>query len=313
MASKWLNKKKFKEFAEQKANENDNTNDNENQMYYRKWRNPVMGNHGKPKEYEIRLIPDKDNELYQGYFYHMFQVGETWKYFKCPKTEGLDKYCPWCQIAQILYKGTASDKKKARDYSRKQKFVSNVFIVNDPRDSEETDEERKVSGTVRLYEFPPTVEKMFKKEVTDKKNGYGMDIFNPEEDGYNFILTIEAKKPDANGKVWPDYSQSMFNRRPSPIADSEEELEKIMETRISVKEYLDSLAIDAEEHKKLLKAEMIWDDVCDEFERRMGVSESKKVDSSDKETVEDDKTDDNITNIDIDGDDDELLNELDNL
>ena len=283
--SKWLNKKKFKEWDEQKSTEQDNSN--ENQSFYKKWINPKMGGVGKPREYEFRLLPDTDGSGYKGYFYHMFQVGEKWEFFSCPKTEGLECYCPWCQITQILYKGNASDKKKAGDYKRKQKYVSNVFIVNDPRDADESDDERKVSGTVRLYEFPPTVEKMFKSEITDKKNGYGEAIFDPEEEGYNFLLKIEAKKPDANGKTWPDYSPSMFARKPSAIADDEDDLDELMESRIELTEYIGSLEKTPEEHKKILKEEMVWDDVEGEFNAKFVPSEAPKKDEGTGDDVPD--------------------------
>lgn len=283
--SKWLDKKKFKEWDEQKSTEQDNTN--ENQSFYKKWMNPKMGGQGKPKEYEFRLLPDLDGSGYKGYFYHMFQVGETWKFFSCPKTHGLDKYCPWCQITQLLYKGTASDKKKAGDYKRKQKYVSNVYIVNDPRDADESDDERKVSGSVRLYEFPMTVEKMFKKEITDKKNGYGQSIFDPEEDGVNFMLAIEAKKPDANGKVWPDYTPSMFNRRPSEMIEDGGDLDEVMEARVELAEYIDSLGLTSDEHKSLLKEEMVWDDVEDEFNAKFSYKEDTPAKEEYKGTGDD--------------------------
>lgn len=322
--SKWLNKKKFKEWDEQKSNEQEENN--ENQSFYKKWINPKMGSYGKPKEYEFRLLPNLDGGGYKGYFYHMFQVGENWKFFLCPKTNGMDCYCPWCQITQILYKGNASDKKKAGDYRRKQKFVSNVYILNDPRDADESDDERKVSGTVRLYEFPPTVEKMFKKEITDKKNGYGQSIFDPEEKGVNFVLAIEAKKPDANSKVWPDYTPSMFNRRPSAMVDSDDQLDELMESRIDLAEYIKSLELSVDEHKKVLKEEMVWGDVESEFikkftdgdEKEEGMGDDvpifdkeddtpepeKKIASSKKKEEKSDDSDDT---------DSDLLDELENL
>lgn len=309
--SKWLDKKKFKEWDEKKSTEQEDTTDN--QSFYNKWRNPTMGSVGKPKEYEFRLLPDTDGSGYKGYFYHMFLVGETWKFFLCPKTNGLDCYCPWCQITQILYKGTASDKKKASDYKRKQKYVSNIFIINDPRDLEQTDDSRRVNGTVRLYEFPPTVEKMFKSEVTDKKNGYGAQIFNPEEDGFNFLLKIEAKKPDQNQKVWPDYAPSMFARRPSAIADSDQQLEDIMASRIPLEEYIKSLELPIDEHKKMLKEEMVWDDVESEFNKRLGSEKDETSSPKKEERTETKKTETKKTETKEQDDDSALLDELDSL
>ena len=272
--SKWLNKESFTKFADKKANESDEKDSTP--TFFRKWNNPKAGPNGKPKEYEIRLLPSTDGGGYSEYYYHMFQSGEQWKYFLCTKTHGIDSYCPFCQVSQILYKGNANDKKKAKEYMRKQKFVSNIYIVNDPRDSEETDDNRKVSGTVRLYEFPPTVEKLFKAEITDKRSGYGMAIMDPEETGVNFLLRIESKKPDANGKVWPDYAPSMFARKPSQMVE-ESELEGIMASRIDLDEYLKGLELSVDEYKSILLAEMIWDDCEEQFLKHFGGGNNKVV------------------------------------
>jgi hypothetical protein len=279
--SKWVNTEKFDDFREERENDKQKENPI---TFARKYPNPKMGDQNRPHEYHLRLLPDPDGNFYKKYFYHMFQSGESWHYIVCPKTHGMDNYCPWCAITQLLYQGSSADKKKASQYKRRDRYVGNVFVEKDPRDANENDPEKKFAGKTFLYEFPATVEGQIRKEITDTENGWGYVIFDPEE-GHNLILRIGAKKPDPNGKVWPDYSQTTFAKRPSAIADSDTEIEEIMESVQSIDEYIENSMWEADAHENLLKSEMVWEDVeddfCRHFETALDVSESQEDDDSD--------------------------------
>ena len=267
--SKWVNTEKFEEFREERQEDKSKENDS---VFARKWRNPVMGTLAKPNEYQVRMIPDPDGNFYKKYFYHMFKSGEKWCFVMCPKTNGMECYCPWCAITQLLFQGSEADKKRAQQYKRKEKFVGNTYVVHDPRDANEQDESKHYVGKTFLYEFPATVEGQIKKEITDTENGWGPVIFDPEE-GHNLLLRIGAKKADSNGKSWPDYSQTSFTKKPSAIADNGEEINTIMETTQSITEYLEKSMWSVEKHEELLKSEMVWDDVETEFIRHMKADE----------------------------------------
>lgn len=263
--SKWLKKEEYEMFAGNKAKEAEQAQDDTVGGFYQKWKNPTMGTQEKANEYKVRLLPDPVSGFYKKYMYHGFMSGEKFKYMLCPKTHGLDKYCAFCEATKILYQGNESDKRKAKDYKRKDRYVSNVFIVDDPRDATVKDEKYKVNGTVRLYEFPATVESKISNEVTDTEQGYGLSIFDPEE-GFDFILKIKAKPKDNNGKEWPDYGDTIFARRANAIGEGAA-LDAIMESRVDLDKYIDSMALPVDELEKLLKAEMLWDDVGASFER----------------------------------------------
>lgn len=268
--SKWINTDKFEQFKEERSN--DNTESKSDVTFARKWPNPVMGSQGKPKEYHIRLLPDVKGNFYKKIHYHMFQSGESWNFIMCPKTENFDNYCPWCQLTQILYQGGDSDKSRAQQYKRKDKFVGNIFVVKDPRDADQQDESKHFTGKTFLYEFPATIEQLIKKEITDTENGWGFKIFDPE-DGHNLIISIGAKKADQKGKVWPDYSLTTFAKRPSSIGD---DIDAIMGTTQDIMEYVDNSMKTPEEHATVLKSEMVYEDVKDQFVRFMGASMEKK-------------------------------------
>jgi len=278
--SKWVDTEKFENFK--KEREEDKSEKKDNITFARRYPNPKMGSHDKPKEYHVRLLVDNNKDFYKKYHYHMFESGDQWVFIMCPKTKDMDAYCPWCQATQILYKGSSSDKKKAYNYKRKDKYVGNIFVVKDPRDVDENDPDKKLAGKTFLYEFPQTIETLVRKEITDVENGWGYVIFDPE-DGHNLIISIGAKKPDKNGKVWPDYSLTTFAKRPSAIADTEEGIQEIMDTCQDISEYIDKSMLSPEDHKKYLKAEMLWDDVEDHFMRHMAEQQEEKPSDDDEE------------------------------
>lgn len=140
-------------------------------------------------------------------------------------------------------------------------------MIDDPRDSQ-AEESRKVSGTVRLYEFPATIEGKIRTQITDEEEGRGAAIFDPE-DGYNFLVKVALKKPDSDGTQWPTYEMSEFSLNKNAIADSSEKIKEIMDSVYDLSEYLKSIEMDVETHKKLLKEEMLFEDVQDQFERYM--------------------------------------------
>lgn len=317
--SKWINKEAFEKFQSQKKQEADNQQFSDTKRSDIVWQTPEKGTEQTPKVYEGRFIPDADGEFYKKFYYHMFKSGEKWAFIICPKTDNFDNYCPWCSVTSKLYMGTDSDKSLAYNYKRKEKFVGNFYIVDDPRDSSR-DEENKVNGTVKLYEFPKKIESVLKQQITDVKHGLGYSIFDPEE-GYNFILKVLSTKPQKDKKVWPDYTTSMFSYEKSRLG-SDSEISTIMKSTHGLNKYIESLKKSDDFIIKTLKDELMYDMVSDEIERN--TSKAKVV----TKTVEEDDIDDsqwskepevkveevtdNVqSSLNDDISDDELLDELD--
>ena len=317
--SKWIKKELFKNFTKEKKEEAEAPQGFGLRRSELVWETPQKGSSERPKVYEGRFLPDKKGGFYRKYSYHMFQSGEKWAFILCPKTNGMDNYCPFCSSTSKLYQGTAADKKMAYNYKRKEKFVVNFFLVNDPRDPER-DEDNRVNGKVRLYEFPQKVEMKLKEEITDTKNGYGFRIFDPSEEGHNFILKVLATKKDPNGNVWPDYSSSQFARISESLG-TDDEIEKIMKQCVDLEDYIKSLEVGQERMIEVLKTEMLWDLVGEEYSKVIGLTAEKEekqddIDDSawdkpkeevtpEDEVTVDEKSDDDLS-------DDALLAELEN-
>lgn len=258
--SKWIDENLFNQFVEQKAKEADKPAGPRRSEIV--WKTPERGTPDKPKVYEGRFLPDKKGNFYMKYHYHMFYSGEKWNFLLCDKTFDFENFCPWCAVTSKLYMGNSEDKKRATEYKRKEKFVSNFFIIDDPRDAEN---EEKVAGSVKIYEFPGKVESKLKSEITDTKHGLGPAIFDPSGEGFSFILKVRSTKPK-DGKTWPDYSDSLFARKPSALGD-DSEIQAVMDSRYDLEEYVRGMTREETDTITLLKAEMVFDFIKDEWDR----------------------------------------------
>jgi len=325
MGSKWINNELFGKFQEQKKNEKDKpTGGTGLRRSELAWKNPEKGTVDRAKIYVGRFLPDPKGQFYKKYHYHMFKVGEQWTFFMCPKTFHFDNYCPWCSASSKLYTGTKADKQQAYQFKRKEKFLGNWFVIDDPRDAEAESEESKVGGSVRVYEFPGKIEKKIKEQVTDVNNGLGPLVFDPGEDGFDFILKVTSTIKDKRGQVWPDYGLSEFGRKPHAIADTDKEIKTIMDSTIDLDEYLQNMERDDEDVIEALKATMVWDLVGAEYNKAKGVQKAVVTEPEDDipnfeenqssvKVVEEEPTDNTSNDGDDELSDEMLMKELESM
>ena len=297
--SKWINKELFVKFKEQVTSRPTD----ETSTFTKKWNKLVMGTVDAPMVYEGRFLPDKTgNPAYKKYHYHMFESGGGWEFFLCPKTYGDNVFCGFCLASKKLWSGTESDKKAASKYKRNDRFVANFYIVSDPRDKDipadaENREDKVASGKVKLFEFPPKLESKVAQELKDEKEGLGEKIFDPGEDGNNFIIKIKATKRDKNNKVWPDYSDSKFSIKSYPLG-TDKEIKLMLEQCENLDSYLKSIEKPPTEIKKLLQQEMLMDFVSTEWKRNILGDDVNKSPENEMENVTDVPWDDDLSDLD---------------
>lgn len=274
--SKYVRKDLFAKFKEQVQQE---STPSERKGPSNKFPNPAPG------EYKFRFLPDKTGEqFYKKYFYHMFQVGDKWTFIMCPKTFDFEAYCPLCAVANKLYKtGNESDKKEAGRFKRKEKFVSNIYVLSDPRDVDK-DDEMKQGGKVKLYEFGTKLESQIRASVMDEEEGVGLGAFDPES-GYNFTLRVTETKPGPDGKKWLSFDTSSFARNQTAIADNDEEIEKIMEGTFDLNKYLEAMKANEEEVIDIIKEEQVYELIQDEYERIVAKRNKKSTTAAPKNEV----------------------------
>jgi hypothetical protein len=311
MKGKWIDKDLFAKYVETKEQEAEPKGQGMRRSDF-VWPTPAAGTADKPKVYEGRLLQDPKGLFTKKYYYHMWKSGEKMVFVLCPKTDDFNNWCALCAVTSKLYTGTDTDKKLASDVKRKERHVANFYIVDDPRDKEIDDDEKKHSGKVKIYEFPGKLESKVKQEVTDKKEGLGAAIFDPSAEGYNLIIKIATTKADKNNKTYPDYSNSTFSRRSSSLG-TDKEIDAIMKSRYSLKEYLDGMKTEDEALQTLLKNERLWEMIQDEWARNKGGS-SVKTNGAKTSTPNLDKKEEDVPDFsDTDTSDADLLAELDKI
>jgi hypothetical protein len=267
--SKWINKELFSKYTEEKEKETTEKSSTMRRSEF-VWQSPQAGTSEKAKVYEGRFLPDKNGRFTKKYFYHMWKSGDKWNFYLCPKTHDIGTFCPVCSVVSSLYTGTTEDKQTAFKMKRKERHVGNFYIVDDPRDKETDDATKHVNGKVKLYEFPSKLESKVKNEILDTKEGLGLDIFDPGEDGHNIIIKIKSTKPDAKGNTYPDYADSIFSRKANALASNDKGIKEIMESTYSIDDYIKGLEISKEDTIALLKKELLWDMVESEWNKNNG-------------------------------------------
>lgn len=290
----WINDDLFKKFKEQ-VQEEESKNINDNVDFSVLWQKPVKGTSKKPEKYVVRLVPDKNKDLFKSEHFHFFKVEDNWKFYLCPKTFDNEAYCPFCAVTAKLYKGTDEDKKLASQYKRKEQYITNAYIVSDPRD-EDRDDDKKVNGTIKIYEFPKVLKNIIQESMLDDDLNIGINAYNPYSDGYDFIIKIGAKDKDKSGQEWPDYSLSSFSRQQYPILEDDEDIDELMKTTHDLTEYLKSRKASESAMIDTLKELLLYPLIKDDYEKRLEL-QGKTIT---KEKIVEEQSDEEEAPFDID-------------
>lgn len=176
------------------------------------WKPSLIGN--KETNYTLRFLPRVSTETglsWVTYWMHYVDLpgGKRKLIEMCPIT--IKKKCPICEdVSRLFNSGNPYDEKKGKERFRKSAYAANIFVVDDPRDKGAN------IGKVMIWKYGWKLHGTFKAAI-DK---LGLVFFDPFA-GANLLLSL---KPQGD---WADYSGSMF-APPSPLASSEEEMEKIL-------------------------------------------------------------------------------------
>ena len=175
----------------------------------------------------IRFLPeppqDEDGLPWVKMFRHGFQGPGGWLIDDCRTT--LNEKCPVCEYnTQLWNSGIEANKKIARDQKRKLTYVSNIYVVEDPKHPEN-------NGKVFLFKYG--------KSIFDKINGAMNPEFEDEKPlnpfdlwkGANFKLKI--RKVDG----FQNYDKSEFDSS-GPLLNDDDALEKIWQSEYSLQEQI---------------------------------------------------------------------------
>lgn len=161
----------------------------------------------------IRFLPSPDtDEPFIQLFAHGFQNNGKFFIHNCPTTKG--KTCPVCDSNKQLWNsGLDSDKDIARDRKRRQSFISNILVVNDPANPDN-------NGKVFLFKYGKKIhEKVLDAMIPEDITESPVDVFNMFE-GVNFKLKIKKVAGYTN------FDSSVFDQKVTAICDGKEDLMK---------------------------------------------------------------------------------------
>jgi hypothetical protein len=155
-------------------------------------------------------------------FFHMFRRADgKFIYTMCPTTLDEKAPCPICEKAKRLFatKDKADEEAAFKIYRKKRYFV-NVYVKADPRGVDQCQ-----TGKVAVYEFGKKLFDKFSDAIVEQQ----LEIVNPV-DAHDFMLVLK------NQGEYTNYDSSLFVTKSSPVSESEEDMNKIYDSIINLRE-----------------------------------------------------------------------------
>jgi hypothetical protein len=155
----------------------------------------------------IRFLPAPENEdlPFSRFYSHGFKGPEgKWYYENCPTTIG--GKCPVCEENNKLWNsGLDSDKKIARGRKRKLTYVSNIYIIKDPKNPDN-------EGKCFLYRYGAKIWEKINNSMNPTEEELATDIepCNPFDFWTGRTFTLKSKLVKTGSESYPNYDDSGF-------------------------------------------------------------------------------------------------------
>ena len=174
----------------------------------------------------VRFLPTPEGEEmpWVSYFDHGFQGPGGWYIEKSLTTLG--KQDPVSEYnSQLWNTGIEANREIARKRKRRLHYVSNIFVVSDPKNPDN-------EGKVFSYRYGKKIFEMLKEAISPAfEDEAPINPFDLRGEGANFKIKI--RKVDG---YW-NYDKSEFDT-PAPLFDSEEKLNNIYSSLSSLNELI---------------------------------------------------------------------------
>lgn len=170
----------------------------------------------------IRFLPaaaDGD-EPYVTVYDHAFQNPSTGKWYIEKSLNTIGQQDPLSELNSRLW--NEGQKDQARKQKRRVKYHANILVIKDPANPEN-------EGKVFIYAFGKKILEKLTDVMQQTDELDSDEKFNPFDlwDGANFRLRVSVVEE------YPNYDKSKFEA-PSPVADTDEEIEKIWKAEHSL-------------------------------------------------------------------------------
>jgi len=190
----------------------------------------------------IRFLPgpavDGDDALpFVRYFDHGFQNKVTGKWYIEKSLTTFDEKDPVSEYNSQLWNSTQDDnspeRKQARDQKRRLHYVSNIYVVSDPKNPEN-------EGKVFLFKYGKKIfdkiTKMMNPDLESEPRINPFDLWK----GANFKLKMTRQNVNMGGRSisFPNYDESVF-LTPGPLSENDDELEALWKSEYSLKDIVD--------------------------------------------------------------------------
>lgn len=206
-----------------------------------KWKPTIVGD--RQTKYVVRLLPRMETETGQPWFekrMHYIDLDNNERIIEpCPTT--IEEDCPFCDEARKLFDtGNPFDEEKALNLWRKKRYVANILVREDGREDGENE------GEVFLWEFGTTIYDIMKAAISDD----GLIFWDPW-DGADLRISVQPKKD------WINYDGSNFERDNSPISESDEEAEEIVDECYNLTKRFEDAFKSYDELKEIMEEKMV--------------------------------------------------------
>ena len=230
--------------------------------------------------YTLRLIPNLENieKTFFHHFVHNMTSKATGSFMSALSLQTFGERDPIAEARWKLYKSeNPKEKELAKDIQRKEQWMLNVYVVEDPSNPEN-------NGTVKILRFGPQI----KKIIDDAMEGegaeeFGSRIFDLGKDGVN--LKIKAEKQGD----YTTFQASRFSSVPRIDLD-EDQQEKIYSSIHDLEQIYPVKTFD--ELKDILDEHFFCDSVKTSIPEERKPLTSKPTPSSSKKVVDEDEDDD---------------------
>jgi len=192
----------------------------------RYWRPTTDANGNGTATIRFLQAKTKDDDCFVELHSHSFQGKGGWYIENCPTTHG--GQCPLCQANNELWNsGVESDKEIARKRKRKLHYISNILVINDPKNPDN-------NGKVFLYKYG--------KKIFDKLKASAQPEFEDQQaiDPFNFWVGRNFKLRVRKVEGYPNYDSSELDVSSALFDGNDKQIEVVWKQLYNLKAEVDA-------------------------------------------------------------------------
>jgi hypothetical protein len=185
--------------------------------------------------YTVRLIPNIEDpaKTFFHYYTHNFKSFATGENIFVPSLATWGERDPIAeQRYQISKNGSESEKEKVKAIKRNESWLVNVYVINDPVNSEN-------NGKIKILRFGKQLKKLIDDAMGEEADEYGQRIFDLSPNGCNFKIKVE-KQGD-----YPTYVSSKFQSPKEIEGLAPDKYEGILKGALKLEDYVTAKSFDS--------------------------------------------------------------------